>query len=106
MARSKWNANAKAAGDDRSLLRRYRLLLGIAVLLAIAGGYMYHRYINSDLYRYGLNATETQRAISDCVDDHTRVANDDDATDHAGAACVNGADADKDHEKTGDQPGL
>jgi len=38
MARRKWNANSNVAWDDRTFLRRYRLLISIAAFLAIAGG--------------------------------------------------------------------
>jgi len=99
MARRKWNANSNVAWDDRTFLRRYRLLIGIALFLAMAGGTLYYRYINSDVYKYGLNVTETQRAISDCVDDRTQVAGDDAAARNAAAACVTAVDSERDKDK-------
>ena len=103
MPRRKWNANSNVEWDDRTFLRRYRLPIGMAVFLAIAGGTLYYRYINSDAYKYGINVTETQRAISDCVDDRTRVAGDDAATERAAAACVDAVNSDRD--KGGDKAG-
>jgi hypothetical protein len=101
MARRKWNANSNVAWDDRTFLRRYGLLIGIAVFLAIAGGTLYYRYINSDAYKYGINATEKEREISACVDDRSRAPGDEAAAEHATAACVDAVDNDKAGDKAG-----
>jgi hypothetical protein len=98
MARRKWNANSNVAWDDRTFLRRYGLPVGIAVFLAVAGGTLYYRYINSNAYKYGLNATETQRAISDCYN-RTQVAGNAAAAENATAACVDAVDSDRDKDK-------
>src|SRR5258708_3513104 len=99
MARRKWNANSNVAWDDRTFLRRYRLLIGMAVFLGIARGPLYCRYINSDAYKYGINATEKEREISACVGDRSRVSGDAAAAEHATAACVDAMDSDRDKDK-------
>ena len=96
MARRKWNANSNVAWDDRTFLQRYWLPVGIALFLAIAAGTLYYRYINSDAYKYGINATEKEREISACVGDRSRASGDAAAAEHTTAACVDAVDSDRD----------
>jgi hypothetical protein len=87
MGKRRWKANSNVKTDDRSFLKRYRLPIALATVIAAVIGVFFYRYINSD-HQYGDATTDYERAMAQCIQDHTRAAGDDSSADEAAAACV------------------
>ncbi|HKU65150.1 MAG TPA: hypothetical protein VJQ06_08835 [Rhizomicrobium sp.] len=87
MGKRKWKAGQSERADEVSFLGRFRWPLMIAVLLAAAIAFFIYRF-NTSKYQYGDARTDYNRALEECVQDRTRVANSGGAVDEAADACV------------------
>ncbi|HJS46267.1 MAG TPA: hypothetical protein VJ753_07695 [Rhizomicrobium sp.] len=87
MGRRKWKAGQSEQADEVSFLRRFRKPFAIAVLLAAAVAFFIYRF-NTSKYQYGDARTDYNRALDECWQDRTRVANSGGAADVAADACV------------------
>ncbi|HKX65262.1 MAG TPA: hypothetical protein VJM78_08120 [Rhizomicrobium sp.] len=87
MGKRKWKAGQSEQPDEVSFLRRFRKPLTVTVLLAAAVAFFIYRF-NTSKYQYGDARTDYNRALDECWQDRTRVANSGGAADEAADACV------------------
>jgi hypothetical protein len=87
MARKKWRANSKTEWDDRTSFQRWRWPVLAAVTVASLAGLALYRYENST-FKYGDNGYQEGQAMSNCIQDRTRQAANDDTAADAATACV------------------
>jgi hypothetical protein len=87
MAKKKWRANSKTEWDDRTPFQRFRWPVLAAVVVASLASLAWYRYENSG-FKYGDNGYQEGAAMSNCIQDHTRQAANDDTTADAATACV------------------
>ena len=85
--RRRWKAGQGEQAGKVSFLRRFRTPLAIAAILVTAIGFFIYRFNNSK-YQYGDARTDYNRALAECLQDRTRVANGGAAVDEAADSCV------------------
>ena len=87
MGRRRWRAGEGERAGEMSFLQRFRKPIAIAAAFAAAIAFFVYRF-NTSRNQYGDVRTDYNRAISDCMQDRTRVANGSGAVDDAADSCV------------------
>jgi hypothetical protein len=87
MGTRKWKAGQGEQPEELSFLRRFRKPIAIAAILAAATAFFIYRFNNSK-FQYGDPHSEYDRAIAECLRDHTRVDSAGGAADDAADTCV------------------
>jgi hypothetical protein len=100
--RRRWKAGQGEQAGEVSFLRRFRTPIVIAAILVAASGFFIYRF-NTSKYQYGDARTDYSRALAECLQDRTRVANGGGAVDEAADSCVRDTPG-PESEKNGARP--
>src|SRR5258705_11391154 len=83
----KWKAGQSEQVEEVSFLRRFGKPIAIAAILVAAIAFFIYRF-NTSKYQYGDARSDYNRALAECLQDRTRVANGGGAVDEAPDSCV------------------